>query len=200
MFPTGYLRHARHAARLPSAAVAFSFDDGTACVRNGVVHGQWQRGTSADHLYLHSVSGHWLNDIFSSCVEEVWTLAARQLCRLGTQGGVADLHSSGQHSSLAQLLCVWRWRSVLRIHPPDYCFLTYMLPSVASGNTERPEYLAAPSLFCRRSCYYRRYGKEWYSTSHIQQYQFIVTAILHRYTALPAKRPDPATVGSSYWH
>ena len=51
-------------------------------------------------------AGHWLDYIYGSRAKAVWSLAARQLCRFGAQGGVAGLCGAGNHSARVRYLCI----------------------------------------------------------------------------------------------
>ena len=70
----------------------------------------------------------------------VWVLAARQLCRPGAQGGVAELRCAGHHAAGVLCLYVDQRRLGLRVFHVSGQRNDRLLSTVACGDTERLEH------------------------------------------------------------
>ena len=62
---------------------------------------------NAFNFITRSYAFHGLNNIYGTRGQTVRTVVARQLCRPGTQGGVAELLDTDRHPADVRLLCVW---------------------------------------------------------------------------------------------
>ena len=119
--------------------MAYCRDDGSTGCRRGSQRCYPQLCPSADHVCLFPVDVLRLNNIYGTRVKAIWALAARELCRPGAQGSVAEFRSAGHHAAGILCICACRRRVGLPIRHASHRHCTQLLSLVAGRNAKRPE-------------------------------------------------------------